>query len=110
VTADVPFSRPRYSPEQPGDAARAPEELLLQPGPFRDDRTWRLVWIRTGGQWRSGILTVWRQPPNSRIWLAHIRWGEDLQWGWFIYDPATIIRIPEPPAEPAATVGIGGPR
>ena len=66
------------------------------------NQRWRLATVATEGsdvtvpRFAPEILTVWRQPPNSRVWLAHIRWGEDQQWGWFIYDPATIIRVPEP--------------
>ncbi|WP_218207049.1 hypothetical protein [Kitasatospora aureofaciens] len=53
----------------------------MQSGPSLEVRTWHLVWIRTGGRRRSGILTVWRRPPNSKIWVAHVRFGEDAEWG-----------------------------
>ncbi|WP_354643958.1 hypothetical protein [Kitasatospora camelliae] len=97
MTADIPFSRPRpAAPSRPGDAVRASRELMTVPGHSRDERTWRLVHIRVGGEWRSGILTVWRRPPSSRVWVAHVRWGEDDQWGWFVFDPATIRPAPEP--------------
>ncbi|WP_033822007.1 hypothetical protein [Kitasatospora sp. MBT63] len=95
------YGRPRQTPSRPGDAERAPRELMDAGGQHREDRTWRLVHIRIGGRWRSGLLTVWRRPAGSAVWVAHVRWGEDLNWGWFIYDPATIRIAPTPPDEPA---------
>ncbi|WP_371502873.1 hypothetical protein OG871_37130 [Kitasatospora sp. NBC_00374] len=94
------YGRPRQLEHRPGDAERAPRELLDAGGQRREDRTWRLVHIRVGGQWHSGLLTVWARPAGSAVWVAHVRWGEDLAWGWFIYDPATIRIAPTPPEEP----------
>ncbi|MFI6449530.1 hypothetical protein [Kitasatospora sp. NPDC050543] len=111
MTAEVPFSRPHRAAAAPGDARRAPRELMTMPGMVHDERAWKLVWIRVGGAWRSGVLTVWRRPPNSTVWVAHVRWGEGDHWGWFLYDPATIRPAPEPPPVAAgrAPTGAGRP-
>lgn len=87
---------PRGWVPQPGDAELAPHELMTMPGYSRDERTWRAVHIRVGGEWRTGVLTVWRRPPQSAVWVAHVRWGEDALWGWFIYDRERIRPVPEP--------------
>ncbi|GAA2747024.1 MULTISPECIES: hypothetical protein [Kitasatospora] len=96
------YGRPARPGRQPGDAEPAPPALLEASGPCQEDRTWRAVHIRVGGEWRTGILTVWRRPARSRVWVAHVRWGEDLAWGWFIYDRATIRQVPVPPDAQAA--------
>ncbi|GAA2281145.1 hypothetical protein GCM10010430_79060 [Kitasatospora cystarginea] len=102
-------THPRQPAPALGDAERAPRELMTLPGMSRDVRDWKLVWIRIAGAWRSGILTVWRRPPGSAVWVAHVRWGEDDQreqrWGWFLYDPATIRPIPQPSAAAAVSAG-----
>ncbi|MFF7459149.1 hypothetical protein [Kitasatospora sp. NPDC008115] len=114
MTADVPFSRPLRplrSPERPGDAVRAPRELMTLPGPSRDVRRWHLVEIRLAGRWRPGLLTVWRRPPGSTRWVVHVRWDDDAApsreqasreqaWGWFLYDEATVRPLPQPDDRP----------
>ncbi|WP_406205188.1 hypothetical protein OH807_30400 [Kitasatospora sp. NBC_01560] len=106
MTASVPFSRPVRPSEHPGDAERAPRELMTLPGASRDVRRWRLVEIRLGGQWRPGMLTVWRRPPGSAVWVVHVQWGEGdngpgtERWGWFLYNQQTIRPAPEPNGAP----------
>ncbi|MER5353455.1 hypothetical protein ABT093_24355 [Kitasatospora sp. NPDC002551] len=90
----------------PGDAERAPRELMSLPGYYRDVRRWRLVEIRHGGRWRPGMLTVWRRPPGSALWVVHVRWAPDGQepegWGWFLFDKDRIRPLPEPTGRPPA--------
>ncbi|MFJ4674024.1 hypothetical protein [Kitasatospora purpeofusca] len=107
MTAAVPFSRPAYPAPMPGDAERAPRELMTLPGASRDVRRWRLVEVRLGGGWRAGMLTVWRRPPGSAVWVVHVRWdadgtGADQGWGWFLFDPQRIRPLPEPVGPPPA--------
>ncbi|MFI8085818.1 hypothetical protein ACIF6L_34140 [Kitasatospora sp. NPDC086009] len=108
MTSAVPFSRPVRSPERPGDAERAPRELMTLPGFYRDERRWRLVEIRLGGRWRPGLLTVWRRPPGSAVWVVHVTWGPEgtgpgeEAWGWFLFDKDRIRPLPEP-TDPAPT-------
>ncbi|MGW7444963.1 hypothetical protein [Kitasatospora sp. NPDC054795] len=97
MTVDVPFSRPAHPAPVPGDAERAPRELMTLPGHSRDVRRWRLVEIRQGGRWRQGLLTVWRRPPGSTVWVVHVRWSADPDaWGWFLFDEHRIRPLPEP--------------
>ncbi|MFD9591974.1 hypothetical protein ACFWA9_04345 [Kitasatospora sp. NPDC059973] len=113
MTSAVPFSRPVRSPERPGDAERAPRELMTLPGPSRDVRRWRLVEIRLGGRWRLALLTVWRRPPGSGVWVVHVRWAPDTDsvvqpWGWFLYTEDTVRPLPEPQdAAPTAAPFLG---
>ncbi|WP_354645266.1 hypothetical protein [Kitasatospora camelliae] len=58
---------------RPSGTRLVPDAVPLDPGAAPQERTWRLVWIRIGGQWRSGILSAWCRPPGSRIWLAQVR-------------------------------------
>ncbi|MGV9267599.1 hypothetical protein ACWDRR_23405 [Kitasatospora sp. NPDC003701] len=106
MTSSVPFSRPVRSAESPGDAERAPRELMSLPGHYRDERRWRLVEIRLGGRWCPGMLTVWRRPPGSGVWVVHVTWGPEStgEWGWFLFDGDRIRPLPEPagPAPAAA--------
>ncbi|MEV0536822.1 hypothetical protein [Kitasatospora sp. NPDC050463] len=104
MTSAVPFSSPVRSPERPGDAERAPRELMSLPGFYRDERRWRLVEIRLGGRWRPAMLTVWRRPPGSAVWVVHVTWGPENTgaWGWFLFDKNRIRPLPEP-AGPAPT-------
>ncbi len=88
----APHGRPRRPEHRPGTRS-APQ--------YRKDRTWRLVHVRIGGRWCSDLLTVWRRPAGSAVWVAHVRWGEDLNWAWLIYDPATIRIAPRPTSPPA---------
>ncbi|MFG3055406.1 hypothetical protein ACGFZP_31285 [Kitasatospora sp. NPDC048239] len=110
MTSAVPLSRPRYPDAQPGDAERAPRELMTLPGPSRDVRRWRLVEVRLGGRWRPGLLAVWRRPPGSPRWVVHVRWGDDAAasdgqaWGWYLYSEQTVRPLPEP-AGPAPVAG-----
>ncbi|GAA2811221.1 hypothetical protein GCM10010441_39840 [Kitasatospora paracochleata] len=39
------------------------------------------------------------------MWVAHVRWGEDTAWGWFVFDPERIRAVPEPPDEPVGGAG-----
>ncbi|MFE2727041.1 hypothetical protein [Kitasatospora sp. NPDC059327] len=109
MTSAVPFSSPARSPERPGDAERAPRELMSLPGASRDVRRWRLVEIRLGGRWRPGLLTVWRRPPGSAVWVVHVTWGPEgagpgaESWGWFLFDRDRIRPVPEP-ADPAPAI------
>ncbi|MFE2412354.1 hypothetical protein ACFXDE_28800 [Kitasatospora sp. NPDC059408] len=97
MTEAVPFSHPARPPAQPGDAERAPRELMTLPGYYRDTRRWRLVEIRVGGGWRPAMLTVWRRPPGSAVWVVHVTWGaDDASWGWFLFDERTVRPMPEP--------------
>ncbi|MER7582642.1 hypothetical protein [Kitasatospora sp. NPDC097691] len=102
MTSAVPFSRPAHPAPVPGDAERAPRELMTLPGAHRDVRRWRLVEIRQGGRWRPGLLTVWRRPPGSAVWVVHVRWADDATadgidaWGWFLFDEHRIRPLPEP--------------
>ncbi|MER6394963.1 hypothetical protein ABT263_02730 [Kitasatospora sp. NPDC001603] len=112
MTSAVPFSRPVRPPERPGDAERAPRELMTLPGASRDVRRWRLVEIRLGGEWRPGMLTVWRRPPGAACWVVHVRWAPDTDspqpWGWFLYTEETVRPLPEPQdAPPAAAPFLG---
>lgn len=104
MTSAVPFSRPVRPPERPGDAERAPRELMTLPGASRDVRRWRLVEIRLGGEWRPGMLTVWRRPPGAACWVVHVRWAPDTDspqpWGWFLYTEETVRPLPEPQDAP----------
>ncbi|MFF1909490.1 hypothetical protein [Kitasatospora sp. NPDC058218] len=102
MTDSVPLSTPVRSPERPGDAQRAPRELMTLPGFYRDERRWRLVEIRLGGRWLAGMLTVWRRPPGSAVWVVHVTWGPEAtgSWGWFLFDRDRIRPLPEP-ADPA---------
>ncbi|MFF2080630.1 hypothetical protein ACFVXG_38430 [Kitasatospora sp. NPDC058162] len=100
MTVDVPFSHPARPSAQPGDAVRAPRELMTLPGYYRDKRRWRLVEIRVGGGWRPAMLTVWRRPPGSAVWVAHVAWGAGDSWGWFVFDEHTVRELPEPQDEP----------
>lgn len=102
MTSAVPFSNPVRSPERPGDASRAPQELMSLPGASRDVRRWHLVEIRLGGRWCPGMLTVWRRPPGSAVWVVHVTWGPEStgEWGWFLFDRDRIRPLPEP-ADPA---------
>ncbi|MEU6238598.1 hypothetical protein [Kitasatospora sp. NPDC047058] len=108
MTSAVPFSRPARPSERTGDAERAPRELMSLPGAYQDVRRWRLVEIRLGGQWRPAMLTVWRRPPGSPVWVVHVTWGEDgttpgeEAWGWFMFDNDRIRPVPEP-HDPAPT-------
>ncbi|WP_159400433.1 hypothetical protein [Streptomyces sp. XY431] len=106
MTESVPFSRPAYPAPMPGDAERAPRELMTLPGASRDVRRWRLVEVRLGGGWRAGMLTVWRRPPGATVWVAHVRWDADgtvdQGWGWFLFDPERIRPLPEPTGPPPA--------
>ncbi|MEE1821098.1 hypothetical protein PUR61_02610 [Streptomyces sp. BE20] len=108
MTAAVPFSRPAHPAPMPGDAERAPRELMTLPGASRDVRRWRLVEVRLGGGWRPGMLTVWRRPPGSAMWVVHVRWAADgtvdQGWGWFLFDPEQIRPLPEPAGPPPTTV------
>ncbi|WP_148641171.1 hypothetical protein [Streptomyces sp. CB01881] len=106
MTSAVPFSRPAPPEGLPGDAERAPRELMTLPGASRDVRRWRLVEIRLGGRGRPGLLTVWRRPPGSTRWVVHVRWGDDVAtldgqaWGWFLYSEETVRPLPEPAVGP----------
>ncbi|MGY0466819.1 hypothetical protein ACW14Y_42170 [Kitasatospora sp. cg17-2] len=104
MTSAVPFSRPERPAPAPGDAERALRELMTLPGATRDVRRWRLVELRLGGDWRAGMLTVWRRPPGAAVWVVHVRWAEDSTadqgWGWFVFDPARIRPLPEPAGPP----------
>ncbi|MFJ4094133.1 hypothetical protein ACIPYS_21340 [Kitasatospora sp. NPDC089913] len=107
MAAAVPFSRPAHPAPTPGDAERAPRELMTLPGASRDVRRWRLVEVRLGGEWRAGLLTVWRRPPGATVWVVHVRWaadstGADPGWGWFLFDPERIRPLPEPSGPPPA--------
>ncbi|MCG6499831.1 hypothetical protein [Kitasatospora sp. A2-31] len=113
MTAAVPFSRAARPEAEPGDAERPPRELMALPGLYRDVRRWRLVEVRLGGRWRPGLLTVWRRPPGSSVWVVHVRWAEDTDsaepsWGWFLYSERTIRPLPEPGGRaPAAAPFLG---
>ncbi|MFJ9447130.1 hypothetical protein ACIRRH_35570 [Kitasatospora sp. NPDC101235] len=102
MTADVPFSRAARLGVLPGDAERAPRELMTLPGLHHDVRRWHLVEIRRGGGWRPALLTVWRRPPGSTSWVVHVRWGPDgpgpgeETWAWLLFDETTIRPLPEP--------------
>ncbi|MFE7524647.1 hypothetical protein ACFU7Y_02885 [Kitasatospora sp. NPDC057542] len=102
MTADVPFSLAARPDALPGDAERAPRELMTLPGYYRDTRRWRLVEIRVGGGWRPAMLTVWRRPPGSAVWVVHVTWGPGDFWGWFLFDERVVRPLPEPPDEPPA--------
>ncbi|MFJ9777158.1 hypothetical protein ACIRVF_38990 [Kitasatospora sp. NPDC101157] len=102
MTADVPFSLAARPGALAGDAERAPRELMTLPGYYRDTRRWRLVEIRVGGDWRPGMLTVWRRPPGSAVWVVHVAWGDGDSWGWFLFDERTVRPLPEPQDEPPA--------
>ncbi|MFJ3793490.1 hypothetical protein [Kitasatospora sp. NPDC090091] len=109
MTAAVPFSRPVRATALPGDAERAPRELMTLPGAYRDTRRWCLVEIKHAGRWTPALLTVWRRPPNSSVWVVHVTWGEDGTtpgtegWGWFLYDDGKTIRPLPEPADPPPT-------
>ncbi|WBP92028.1 hypothetical protein [Kitasatospora cathayae] len=102
MTEAAPFSRPAHRAPVPGDAERAPRELMTLPGLHHDVRRWRLVEIRLGGRWRTALLTVWRRPPGSTTWVVHVRWGPDgpgpgeETWAWLLFDEKTIRPLPEP--------------
>ncbi|MFJ9461467.1 hypothetical protein ACIRST_41155 [Kitasatospora sp. NPDC101447] len=113
MIADVPFSRPQRPPGQPGDAERAPRELMMLPGLHHDVRRWRLVEVRRAGVWTPALLTVWRRPPGSTRWVVHLRWGPDgpgpgEEWAWMLFDEATIRPLPEPaqPIPPRDAVAV----
>ncbi|MEU3565772.1 hypothetical protein [Kitasatospora sp. NPDC006786] len=102
MTAAVPFSHRPYPTARPGDAVRAPRELMTLPGLHRDVRRWHLVEVRLGGGWRPALLSVWRRPPAGTGWVVHVRWGPDgpgpgaEEWAWLLFDEATIRPLPEP--------------
>ncbi|CAM5667108.1 hypothetical protein BOQ63_000065 (plasmid) [Streptomyces viridifaciens] len=102
MTADVPFSLAARPDALPGDAERAPRELMTLPGRYHDVRRWRLVEIRLDGHWKPALLTVWRRPPGSPLWVVHVAWGPEAggpgeeAWGWFLFDGARIRPIEEP--------------
>ncbi|MFE4397941.1 MULTISPECIES: hypothetical protein [Streptomycetaceae] len=105
MTAAVPFSsRPHQPGTEPGDAVRAPRELMTLPGLHHDVRRWHLVEVRLGGGWRPALLSVWRRPPAGTGWVAHVRWGPDgpgpgkEEWAWLLFDEATIRPLSEPAA------------
>ncbi|MQS17910.1 hypothetical protein F7Q99_38415 [Streptomyces kaniharaensis] len=102
MTADVPFSLAVRPGALPGDAERAPRELMTLPGYYRDTRRWRLVEIRVGGGWRPAMLTVWRRPPGSAVWVVHVAWGGGDSWGWFCFDESSVRPLPEPQDDPPA--------
>ncbi|MFE5586170.1 hypothetical protein [Kitasatospora sp. NPDC056531] len=77
MSVDAPFSHPARPAPAAGNAERAPRELMTLPGHYRDVRRWHLVEIRQGGTWRPGLLTVWRRPPGSAIWVVHVRWADE---------------------------------
>ncbi|MFJ3793207.1 hypothetical protein [Kitasatospora sp. NPDC090091] len=114
MTSAVPFSRAVRPEAAPGDAERAPRELMTLPGASRDVRRWRLVEIRLGGRWRPGMLTVWRRPPGSTMWVVHVRWAEggaapgEEGWGWFLFDPQRIRPVREPAGPPPTAAPYSG--
>jgi len=104
VTAAVPFSRRPHPDHQPGDAVRAPRELMSGPGRSWDaEPRWRWVEIRLGGEWRPGRVERWRLHQGSTCWVALVRWGpETLSWGWYLYSPDTVRQGPQPLAASGA--------
>ncbi|MFB7675824.1 hypothetical protein ACFC26_30900 [Kitasatospora purpeofusca] len=78
------------------------------PGASRDVRRWRLVEIRRNGTWTPALLTVWRRPPTSSVWVIHVTWSEDGDgvdtegWSWFLFDSARIRPLAEPSDPPPA--------
>ncbi|MCX4682721.1 hypothetical protein [Kitasatospora purpeofusca] len=114
MTSAVPFSRPVRPAPVPGDAERAPRELMTLPGASRDIRRWRLVEIRLSGDWKPAMLTVWRRPPGSTVWVVHVRWDDDATvpqgqpWGWFLFDERTVRPLPEPDDPPPARAPFHG--
>ncbi|MEU9044591.1 MULTISPECIES: hypothetical protein [unclassified Kitasatospora] len=108
MTAAVPFSLAAHPKALPGDAERAPRELMTLPGYSRDTRRWRLVEIRLGGGWRPAMLTVWRRPPGSAVWVVHVAWGDGDAWGWFLFDERTVRPLTEPRDDPPAAAPFFG--
>ncbi|MFE7525218.1 hypothetical protein ACFU7Y_05805 [Kitasatospora sp. NPDC057542] len=84
--------------EPQNDAEVAPAALMTLPGPSRDRRHWRLIEIRRQGRWQPAMLTVWRRPPGSLLWVVHVMWSSDPDsgWGWFVYSEASIRPVPDP--------------
>ncbi|MFD5083094.1 hypothetical protein ACFWOG_10690 [Kitasatospora sp. NPDC058406] len=93
------------------DALTVPSELAGAPDPEGADRCWRLAWVRTGGAWRSGLVTARRRPGPDVPWIAHARWGEDRQSAWLLYDPAAVRILPhtEPGDGPGTSTDPAGP-
>ncbi|MEU9048012.1 MULTISPECIES: hypothetical protein [unclassified Kitasatospora] len=90
------------------DPAAAPEESC-----------WRLAWLRTGGAWRSALVTVRRRPGPGLPWIVYARWGEDKDAAWVIVDDAVVRPLPQTgdvaatqsfPAAAAAAAGDGAVR
>ncbi|MEV7190020.1 hypothetical protein [Kitasatospora sp. NPDC093102] len=102
MSIDVLPSSPGHPPGRPGDAERAPRELMTLPGRHHDVRRWHLVEIRLNGRWAPALLTVWRRPPGSPLWVVHVAWGPDIggpgeeRWAWFLFDAARIRPLAEP--------------
>ncbi|MFI6448539.1 hypothetical protein [Kitasatospora sp. NPDC050543] len=98
MTAAVLFSRRQHPDYVPGDAVRAPRELMSGPGRSWDaEPRWRWVEIRIGGKWRPGQVERWRLHQGSTAWVALVRWGpETLSWGWYLYSADTVRQAPRP--------------
>ncbi|MFD9124061.1 hypothetical protein [Kitasatospora sp. NPDC059571] len=96
MTSAVPLPRPHRPEPAPGDAVRAPRELMSGPGRSWDaEPRWSSVEIRIGGLWRPARLERWRIHQHHRQWVALVRWGPDTQdWGWFLYETQTLRQAP----------------
>lgn len=92
----MPFSRPRRPAQMPGDAAYAPDALMMGPGRSWDAEVrWSWVDIRISGEWRPGRLVRWRLHQGSTCWVALVRWGSGAEdFGWYMFDPNTIRVAP----------------
>ncbi|GAA2836691.1 hypothetical protein [Kitasatospora aburaviensis] len=99
---DPPFSRSPWPEPLPGDAVRAPQALMTGPGRIWEaEPRWQWVEIRVGGEWIPGRLERWRLHQGSREWVALVRYGTaTLDWGWFLYDAATVRQTPRPARAP----------
>ncbi|MFE3875411.1 hypothetical protein ACFXPX_13545 [Kitasatospora sp. NPDC059146] len=104
MTSALPFSRPSRPDPMPGDAERAPRELMSGPGRcWNVEPRWRWAEARLGGQWRLARVEQWRLHQGSTAWVALMRTGGGPDdWGWYVYSSRTVRRAPEPAPESAA--------
>ncbi|MBB4949633.1 hypothetical protein F4556_005168 [Kitasatospora gansuensis] len=100
----APFSGSLLPAYEPGDARESPARPVSGPDPRRDRTAFTPVWLRAGGQWRTGLLLYWRQYQDDPQWQVTIQFGDvpGYESGWYQYDPAAVVPVPVPEDSPAA--------
>ncbi|MGA5823495.1 hypothetical protein ACPC54_37230 [Kitasatospora sp. NPDC094028] len=106
--------RPLPEPAEPAphlrrDAVVVPPEMAGPPAEDDAGRCWRLAWLRTGGRWRSAVVTEQRRPGPDLPWIVHARWGEGRDAAWLVADVAALLPVPAL-GHVGTAGGDGGPR